>query len=329
MGRTQEWKAPSYTVDSASKVVGYENDDPNNWGRWGADDERGTVNFITPKVVTSAAGLIKRGKVINLALSIDPSAPYNRSPAQKFMMMTSADSVLQDPSMAMMPGLQINDDYIAMPLQCSTQWDGLAHFSWEDVMFNGFWGGDVSTQGLGRLGIHQMRATVVGRGVLLDMARYKGEPHLAPGTPVTADDLEGCAKQQGVEIRSGDILLIRTGHLERWPSVEMEDRFGFLRGGEPGMSVTTPPWLNEKQIAAVALDNMAAEVTPFEPGNKRFYPWHVQVIRNMGLLVGEIWKLDELAEDCAKDGVYEFFLSAPPLNIKDAVGSPLSPVAVK
>ena len=313
----------------SGKVAGYKNGDPNNWGRWGDNDELGATNFITPEVIAAAAGLIKEGRVLNLALAIEPTAPYNRTPAMKFMTTTSADSLVQGDARAFMPGLQINDDYISMPLQCSTQWDGLAHFCFEDVLYNGFWGGEVSSTGLNYLGVDRLRSTLIGRGVLLDMARWKGKPYLDPGTPITDLDLDGCAKAQGVDIRPGDMLLVRTGHLERWPSIEMQDRFGFLRGGEPGMSVTTPSWLDEKQVAAVALDNMAAEVTPFEEGAKRAYPWHVQVIRNMGLLVGEIWKLDELSEDCAKDGRYAFFLSAPPLNITGAVGSPISPVAIK
>ncbi|MEE9284358.1 MAG: cyclase family protein, partial [Dehalococcoidia bacterium] len=322
MAEEMRWKPPSYSVDSRGKVAGYANSDPNNWGRWGEDDQFGTTNYITAEAVQQAAGLIKKGKVISLAMAIDANAPALRAPAQKFMLMTTGDAVLQDPSQAFMPGLQVNDDFIAMPLQGSTQWDGLAHFAWEDVLYNGFWGGNVTSAGLGHLGIHQLRDTLVGRGVLLDIARYKGVEYLEPGTPVTDRDLAGCARQEGVEIRPGDMLVVRTGHLERWPATPLEDRMQFLRGGEPGMSTTTPAWLDEMQVTAVALDNMAAEVTPFEQQGPRPYPWHIQVIRNMGLLVGEIWKLDALAEDCAADGVYEFFLSAPPLNITNAVGSP-------
>jgi len=323
------WKPPSYTVNKKGKVVGYANKDPNNWGRWGEDDQMGCANYITPDAVKRAGALIKNGRVISLAMAIDQSAPAIRAPAQKFMLMTTTDALVQDPAAAFLPGLQVNDDFIAMPLQVSTQWDGLAHFGWEDVMYNGFWGGGVTSAGLSHLGIHQMRETLAGRGVLLDIARFKGKEYLDPGTPVTDKDLDACAKKQGVEVRKGDMLVVRTGHLGRWPKVPMEQRVGFLRGGEPGMSVTTPAWLHEKQVTAVALDTMAAEVTPFEGKPSRPYPWHVQVIRNMGLLVGEIWKLDALSEDCAKDGVYEFFLAAPPLNITNAVGSPLNPLAIK
>ena len=329
MGDDIRWKPPSYSVNTAGKIVGFANAEPNNWGKWGDDDQRGTTNYITAETVHQAAGLIKQGKVVSLAMAIDADAPALRSPAQKFMLMTTSDALVQDPSQSFMPGLQINDDYIAMPLQGSTQWDGLAHFAWEDVLYNGFWGGTVTSAGLTYLGIHHLRETLVGRGVLLDVARHKGVDFLEPGTPITDRDLEACASQQGVHISPGDILLVRTGHLERWPATPPEQRMQFLRGGEPGMSVTTPAWLHERQVAAVALDNMGAEVTPFEAKQTRPYPWHVQVIRNMGLLVGEIWKLDALADDCANDGVYEFFLSAPPLNITNAVGSPLNPVAIK
>jgi kynurenine formamidase len=325
------WKPPAYNVNKKGKVVGYTNKDPNNWGKWGEDDQKGTTNYITPDIVKRAGSLIKTGKVISMAMPIDQSAPAVRAPAQKFMTMTTSDALVTDPAMSFMPGLQVNDDWLAMPIQGSTQWDGLAHFGWQDVMFNGYWGGNVTSNGLQVLSIHQLKETLVGRGVLLDIARYKGKEHLDPGTPVTDKDLEGCAKKQGVEVRRGDMLIVRTGHLGRWPKVPMDQRMAFLRGGEPGMSVTTPPWLHEKQVTAVALDNIAAEVTPFEgPGMPgRPYPWHVQVIRNMGLLVGEIWALEAIAQDCAKDGVYEFFLAAQPLNITNAVGTMLNPVAIK
>lgn len=325
------WTPPTYTVDAKGKVMGYVNKDVNNWGKWGPDDERGTLNYIDPQTVIAATKLVKRGKVINLALNIDPSAPFNRATPIKWMSSTSADGMLLPTEKLYYPGLQVNDDWITMPLQCSTQWDGLSHFCYEDVMYNGFWGGDVSaSQGLSHLGIHQLREHLVGRGVLLDIARYKGLDFMTPGMPVTAQDLEGCAKKQNVQIKRGDILLIRTGHLERWPKVPLNERMAWIRGGEPGMGVSSAGWLHEKQVAAIAVDNSAAEVTPFEdPKGPRAFPWHVQVIRNLGMQVGEYWKLDVLSQDCAQDGVYEFFLSAPPLNITNAVGSPISPVAIK
>ncbi|MBI3743550.1 MAG: cyclase family protein [Chloroflexi bacterium] len=330
MAEELRWKAPSYQVNMKGKVIGYANKDPNNWGKWGEADQKGCANYITPAAIKAAGGLIKQGKVISCAMSIDGEAPSLRTPPLKFMTMTSADAILGDPKKAYFPGLQVNDDFLAMPIQGSTQWDGLAHFCWEDVMYNGFWGGDVGTAGLTHLGIHHLRESLVGRGVLLDIARYKGVDFLTPGTPVTDKDLDGCAKKQGVQVKAGDMLLVRTGHMGRWPKIPQPERMGFLRGGEPGMSITTPPWLHERQVTAVALDNGAAEVTPHEQKPAlRPFPWHVQVIRNMGLLVGEFWALDNLAADCAKDGVYEFFLAAQPLNITNAVGTMLNPIAVK
>lgn len=95
------------------------------------------------------------------------------------------------------------------------------------------------------------------------------------------------------------------------------------------MSITSIPWLHEKQVAAIALDNIAAEVSPHEEPEGRMFPFHIQAIRNLGLMLGELWGLEELAADCAQDGVYEFFLAAPPLKITNGVGSPVNPVAIK
>ncbi len=324
------WKPPTYTVGKNGKVVGYVNRDINNWGKWGDDDQRGATNFITGEAVVKAAGLVKKGKVFSLGIPIDNTVPSLRSPAMKFMTVSSTDSILGDPTASDMPGFQANDDFLMMPVQGATNWDGLAHFAWEDVMYNGYWAGEVTVRsGLVHLGIQHLRSTLIGRGVLLDIARYKGVERLMPGMPVSNMDLDGCAKKEGVEIRQGDLLLVRTGHMEHWYKLPQDQKMAALRAGEPGMGVSSLPFLQEKKVAAVALDNLMAEVTPFEEPRTRPYPFHVQAVRNLGLLIGELFKLDELAADCAQDGAYEFFLSAAPLNITNAVGGMVNPIAIK
>jgi kynurenine formamidase len=215
-----------------------------------------------------------------------------------------------------------------MPLQGSTQWDGLAHCGFDDALYNGFWIGKVEAYaGATRCSIHHLRETMIGRGVLLDLARRRGVERLAPGHAITADELDDCAEAQNVEIRRGDILLIRTGHAPWY--YRLKDKSEFWRDGAPGLGKTTVAWVHRKELAAVAVDNVGVEVEPFEEPYEVAYPLHVRFIRDLGLILGELFWLEELAEACAADGTYEFFLAAPPLNFINASGSPLNPIAIK
>src|SRR4051812_18323884 len=214
---TPGWTPPDFTVDDNGKVVGYVNDrTPNNWGRWGDLDERGTVNFITPELVAEAASLVQTGEVISCAIPLDSTGPVHpaRTGITHFFSVTGADFVSGTAMSEVYPKLQGTDDYIIMPLQGSTQWDGLSHIGYGDTFYNGFWVGNVEQfAGAKRLGIHQMKETLIGRGVLLDMARHKGVPRLEPGFGITVDDLESCIESEGVSVRAGDILIVRTGHV--------------------------------------------------------------------------------------------------------------------
>jgi kynurenine formamidase len=214
-----------------------------------------------------------------------------------------------------------------MPTQGSTQWDGLSHIGFGDTFYNGYWVGNVEQfAGAKRLGIHNMKDTFVGRGVLLDMARHKGVARLEQGYAITADDLDDCIEAQRVVVRTGDILIVRTGHVPWW--YELSDKAQFWQGA-PGMSIKTVDWLHEQEIAALAMDNIAIEVEPFEEPVEHYYPMHSRLIRDLGLSLGEIWHLEQLAEACASDGRYEFFVAAQPLNITNGSGTPINPIVIK
>ena len=158
------------------------------------------------------------------------------------------------------------------------------------------------------------------------MARHKGVRALEPGYAITVADLEATAAAAGVDVRRGDLLLIRTGHMSRY--LDRGDWRHFDLDPFPGVSVYAAPWLHARQIAAVASDNYAVEVRPSEiPGFRN--PFHVCAIPNMGLTLGEIFHLEDLAADCAADGRYEFLLVAPPLPVTRGVGTPINPYAIK
>ncbi len=174
--------------------------------------------------------------------------------------------------------------------------------------------------------IDKLRNKVVSRGVLIDVPRHKGKKWLEPGEAIYATDLDAAAERQNVDIGRGDIVLIRTGQIAQ---ARAEGTWGTYAGGPaPGLSFTVADWLADKQIAAYATDTWGTEVIPNETEDV-FQPLHCIAIVNMGMLVGEIFDLEELAEDCAADGTYEFLFVAPPLPITGAVGSPINPQAIK
>lgn len=336
MGRTNNgewslaWTPPEYTVDDDGKRVGYKNAAvPNNWGRWGDLDERGTTNFITPDTVVSAASLIRTGKTISCAIPLDAGGPVHpsRPSVVHFFGYNGADHLAGSQLQVAAPRFQGADDYIFMPLQGSTQWDGLAHIYHDDVMYNGFWMGNVEGfGGVGKCSIQRLKDTLTSRGVLLDLPRHLRQDRLEPGKPILSEDLDACAAAQGVEIRRGDILIIRTGHVPWFYS--LEDKAEFWDAGAPGLSITTVDWLHDKQVAALAMDNVAIEVEPSEPPYDRAYPLHVRLIRDLGLTLGEVWWLEDLAAECEKEHRWEFFCCAPPMNVTNGAGSLLNPTAV-
>ena len=311
--KLKPWSPPAYEVDARGKVVGATPGEPNNWGRWGADDQRGCLNLLTPERVATAATLARTGKRFALGLPIGgPDAmPGYRPPPLHLFGETTGDFVLGDGR------IQYSDDYIVMALQATTQLDGFGHVASTDVLYNGYWAGLITaSSGARRLGIHHLADGVVGRAVLLDLAT---DGPLPGGHAIEAEALEAAASAHGVEVRAGDILLIRTGHLGWLLEGNTES------AGAPGLTFRALPWLHDHDVAMVALDNVAAEVLPAEGA----LPFHVGAIRDLGMLIGELFDLDALAADCAADGVYEMFFVAAPLPVVNGVGSPLNPVAIK
>jgi kynurenine formamidase len=168
---------------------------------------------------------------------------------------------------------------------------------------------------------------MVGRGVLLDVARWKGVACLPDGYGITVAELEATARAQNVTVRRADFVVVRTG--------QMEDRLargewgGYAGGDAPGLAFETVDWIHARQIAGICSDTWGIEVRPNDTGPDVFQPWHWVTIPAIGIVHGEIFYLKELAEDCAADRVYEFFFCAPPLVITKGTGSPINPQAIK
>jgi kynurenine formamidase len=299
-----------------------------NWGKWGPDDELGSMNFVTQEMVIAASSLVRKGKVFSLALPLDSDGPMNGSYGRinpvHVMLQDGGDiaSGAQDH----LATLRYTDDAAYLVLQSSTQWDALAHIYHDGQMYNGYGTDQVNSHGALKNSITNIKDRAVGRGVLLDIARYKGKAALATSEPIEAADLEGCAAQQGVTVGEGDFVLVRTGQLEeRRQTGEWGD---FAGGPAPGLAISAADFFCPRHVATVSTDTWGTEVLPNETPDV-FQPLHIIMLVNAGIHLGEMWDMEELASDCADDGVYEFMLVAPPLTVTGSVGSPVNPQAIK
>jgi kynurenine formamidase len=166
------------------------------------------------------------------------------------------------------------------------------------------------------------------RGVLLDIARLKGVDRVATDFVITPDDLEGACTSQRVSVESGDIVLIRTGHITWFKNNRDYVTFRFQ---QPGLNMACALWLHDREVAAVCADNAGVErmLHNYAKQDSIPLPLHMLCLRDMGVMLGELFDLEALAEDCAKNGVYTFLLSAPVLPARGGVGSPINPLALK
>jgi kynurenine formamidase len=302
-----------------------------NAGRWGCDDVLGTLNFIDAAKRVEGASLVRRGVSFSLAQSFDENGPQHgwrkRTNPVHTMLSSGLDAEFGPADFP--HGLGGADDVIFMPLQASTQWDGLGHVFDHGQAYNGRRASKVVTSD-GDLvtGIETAADRIAGRGVLLDVGRAIGTGgELPDGFAITAEHLAQTIAAQGVSARvgRGDLLLVRTGQLAR----ARRDGWGQYAGGPaPGLSFTTAGWLHSTEIAGIATDTWGFEVRPNE-FDVAFQPLHQVSIPHIGLFIGEMWDPDALAADCAADGVYEFLLVAAPIPVTGAVGAPVNPIAIK
>lgn len=298
-----------------------------NAGRWGDDDELGTWNLVTPEKIRAAIATVRRGEVFSLALpfgSDGPQGPPGRPAPQHFLTLTGSDLLAS--ATIRTPGFA--DDWIMMNLSCSTQWDGFTHVFSEGTTYNNVGCETVTARtGASRNSVSALRQRVVSRGVLLDIPRLFGRAWLDPGEAITGEHLDACRASAGLEVAAGDVVLIRTGALAR---VREHGGWGDYAGNgpQPGMSATSAAWFADRDVAAVATDTWGFEVLPYETTDT-VAPLHQILLSRCGITIGEMFDLEALAEDCARDRRYEFFFVAQPLPITGAVNAPINPLAIK
>jgi kynurenine formamidase len=294
-----------------------------NWGRWGDADERGTLNLIDGEARRRGAASIVGARPFSLAIDWSQDGPqlgFIPGRVNPVHTMTQLDVPAFDPD-----GVRFNDDAVALGLQATTHWDGLAHVSYGGLLYNGIPAGTVTAAGAARLGIHQVGA-LTSRGVLLDVARARGADRLPGGRPVTGEDLDTACDLARVEVEPGDVVLLRTGHIGLL-AADPPDRTAYAIS-TPGPSLEAAGWFRRHDVAAVATDNYAFEVFPSERADAPLAVHYLHVVE-MGLTQGQNWDLEALAADCAEDGRYTFLLVAPPEPVVGGTGAPVHPVALK
>lgn len=284
------------------------------WGRWGPADERGALNLLGAERVRAAAAAVASGEVVQLGQRLGPGTPVagHRAPLQRFMLRDGGDYAAG----AKRPGgFQFAEDAVLLPTHVGTHVDALAHAWHDDLLYNGFPGASVrSTTGARHCGADAL-GPIVGRGVLLDVA---AAGDLEAGDRVGAADLRAAAGRAGVAVAAGDVVLVRTGWLERTG----HSAAAYYDDGEPGLDVEAAAWLAERDVAAVGADNFALEAIPFAHGEA--FPVHQLLLRDRGIPIIEGLVLDGLAARAAT----AFLFVALPLALEGSTASPLSPVAI-
>jgi kynurenine formamidase len=287
------------------------------WGRWGSDDERGALHFLTPERVVAAAGLVSEGVSVTLSLPLNTVASaHNPKPAEHHMTAVG-DS-------AASPPIHFMKDYVGADYHHDghTHIDALCHVEYGGSLYNGVPAQSVTAEGARADAIDVLETGLVGRGVLLDIPRLRGAPWLEPGDHVFRDDLEGAEREHGVTVRSGDILLVRTGLVGRlreagpWPTAELK----------AGLHPTAMTFVAERGVSVLGSDGNSDTAPSSTEGVD--FPIHVLALNAMGVHLLDYLQLEDLSAACERIGRWEFLFVASPLRITGGTGSPINPLAI-
>jgi kynurenine formamidase len=292
-----------------------------NWGRWGADDERGALNLIGPAEVLAGVAACRTGQTYPLGLRVQrkgvPIVDFRPAP-ERYALFRDTDAATFR-KLGSDGTLGFNEDVVTVPTHNGTHMDALSHCASEGTLYNGF-SADVveANRGSSRCGVEKIGA-VVGRAVLLDIARHLGVDWLEPGQPIGADLLEATRSAAGVTIVAGDVLLVRTGWLDLFASLGRGEPAPFA---QPGLDLSAAEFVRDHDLAAVGADNAAVEVIPFDQGG--YLPVHVVLLHELGVVLFEHLVLSPLAADGCVEGLFV----ASPLLITGGSGSPVNPVVI-
>ena len=280
----------------------------NNWGRWGADDELGTMNLITPEKTIEAAALVRRGVTVSLSHNPMPD-PEVDNPDRSFN-HTMGRSLRSDTYEFTYHGYSVSHI------------DSLCHFLWNDRMYNDIPPSASSPEGCGKLGIENLKQGIVTRGILLDFPRLKGVAYLEPQTPIYVEDIEAWEEMAGVTVSPGDVIFVRTGRWARRAELGPWQ----VSGNSAGLHASVLPWIKERGVAFVGSDAATDVMPSLVEGVTQ--PVHTMLIAGFGTNIFDNMDLEALAETAARENRWEFMLTAGPIPVEGGTGSPLNPIAV-
>jgi kynurenine formamidase len=294
-------------------------DELSNWGRWGPEDERGTLNLLTPERVAAAAALVREGRTVTMSLPLNTRRSQDNPMPADHHMTSLADAA---------PGsepVQFIKDYVGADYHNDghSHIDALCHVAYRGALYN-----DnrpersVTADGAAVDTIEVLRDGLIGRGVLLDIPRLRGVDWLEPGEHVFGEDLQAAEREQGVEVGEGDILLVRTGHARRlaelgpWNTPE----------AKAGLHPTAMRFVAARGVAVLGSDGNS-DTAPSSTDGVDF-PIHVLAITAMGVHLLDYLQFEDLRVGCEHAGRWEFLFAAAPLRVVGGTGSPINPVAV-
>jgi len=289
-----------------------------NWGRWGKEDQRGALNFITNQKRAAAARLVHTGETVSMALPLATiPAPDNPNPVTHLMVQAGGDAHEQ--------ALPYSGDYFAIAPHgmANTHIDALCHVFWQNKMYNGFDASEVGSHGAKKCAIDVTRDGIVSRGVLLDIPLLKKIEWMEPGQKILPEDLDAAEKAQKVHVEEGDVLMIRTG---RAAMRKAKGGWDPMRVGLPGLDASCLPWLHERRIAVLGCDAVSDVVPSGYDGV--MLPIHVGTLVAMGIHLIDNADLDAVSATSAKLGRYEFMFSMAPLILERGTASPVNPLAI-
>jgi kynurenine formamidase len=288
-----------------------------NWGRWGADDQHGALNLITPERVREAAALVRAGRSVSLSLPWDKEVgPDNPSPAQHRM--------TGYPSTFRIGAISFALDFVGMEMHgdAHSHIDAICHALYRDRMYNGRGPETLSERG-GSFGAQEITEHgIVGRGVMLDIPRLRGVKWIEPGEAIMAEELEAAERAQNVRLQSGDILLLRTGHHRK----RLDEGAWDASVAKAGLYPTAMALLHERGVAVLGADG-DGDAVPSATENVP-YPIHALGIAAMGMHFMDSLQFEELAPVCEQEQRWAFLLVIAPLRVVGATGSPVNPIAI-
>jgi kynurenine formamidase len=320
LGQAEKRGGPDPAVSSTRQELTSEDierwmSELSNWGRWGNDDQLGTVNLITPETRRQAVALVKDGVTVSLARDADKvKSPDNRDPFVQVMVNYGANT----------PGDFLMDTYSWTSYHgfAHTHLDALCHMFHKGKMYNGYSKDEVTKDGAGKLDVLSLKNGIVSRGILMDIPRLKGVPWLEPSTRIYPEDLEAWEKMAGMKVRKGDIVFVRTG---RWARRAAEGPWPIIQRAA-GMYASCTKWLKDRDVAMVGSDTVCDVKPSGFPDIVE--PVHQILLVAMGTPIFDNCDLEALSEACNQRKRWEFLFSAAPLAVPGGTGSPLNPIAM-